>query len=247
MILLVLSLSLIVADPAGPATAAPPSAEEVLARTIAHHDPEGAWSSRPIEIETQVRYGERIAAARGFAGHVETIRVDNAAGRFAYRATKGSARIEIDGRGDAFTARLDGSPEIAAADLETYRLGTERLPFWRDYFTFLYGLPMKLRDPGTRLDPETTRTVFEGREVLALRVTYAPEVGKDTWYFYVEPATFALVGCRFFHDESTNDGEFLVFEAEVEGPHGLRLPKLRRWYVNRDREFLATDEIVTVR
>ena len=224
-----------------------PAAEDVLARSLAHHDPEGAWSSRSIEVAVEVRYGDRIAAARGFAGHTETMRVDNASGLFEYRATKGNSRIEIDGLGDAFAARLDGSTEIAAEDLEKYRLGTERLPFWRDYFTFLYGLPMKLRDPGTRLDPDVARIEFEGRDVYALRVTYAPEVGKDIWYFYVDPDTFALVGCRFFHDESKNDGEFLVFEGEVKGPHGLRLPKVRHWYVNLDREFLATDDVTAIR
>ena len=87
---------------------------------------------------------------------------------------------------------------------------------------------------------------FNERQVLTLRVTYSPEVGKDIWYFYVDPETFALVGCRFFHDEAKNDGEYLVFEGEVSGPHGLRLPKLRHWHMNLDREHIATDEIVTI-
>ena len=107
-------------------------------------------------------------------------------------------------------------------------------------------MPMKLRDPGTRLDPAVKRTELDGRAVLALRVTYAPEVGGDTWYFYVDPRTFALAGCRFYHDESANDGEYIVFEGEVEGPRRLRLPKLRRWHMNRDGEYIAVDEVLSI-
>lgn len=247
MILLMMSLYFAAVEPSASPAAAAPSADELLARSIAHHDPENAWASRPIEIASEVRYGERIAASRGFAGHTETVRIDNAAGRFTYRATKGDARIEIDGDGDQFVARLNGLSEISPDDLEKYRLSDERLPFWRDYFAYLYGLPMKLRDPGTRIDPEVQRTTFAGREVFALRVTYTPEVGKDLWDFYFDPTTSALVGCRFFRDESKNDGEYLVFDDEVEGPHGLRLPKVRHWYVNRDDEYLATDDILSIR
>lgn len=77
---------------------------------------------------------------------------------------------------------------------------------------------MKLRDPGTRLDPTVRRTTFNERQVPVLRVTYAEEVGKDIWYFYVDPETWALTGCRFFHDESKNDGEYIAYEGEIRAP-----------------------------
>ena len=82
--------------------------------------------------------------------------------------------------------------------------------------------------------------------MLTLRVTYAPEVGQDVWYFYFDPESFALVGCRFFHDEAANDGEYIVFDGEVEGPHGLRLPRLRRWHMNRDGEYIAVDDVKSI-
>jgi hypothetical protein len=241
IVVLVLSVA------AGPLPAAEPTAEEVLERMLAYHDPEDAWSKKPLEITAELRYGERIAKSRGYDGRTDRVRVDNAAGRFEYHADKGGDRIEIVGEGDRFSARLNGSSKISAADRNEHRLNPEQLPTWRDYFTYIYGLPMKLRDPGTRLDPDVARTTFNEREVLSLRVTYAEEVGKDIWYFYVDPENWALTGCRFFHDESKNDGEYIVYEGEIEGPHGMRLPKLRHWYTNRDGEFLATDDVVALR
>ena len=128
------------------------------------------------------------------------------------------------------------------------RLDREDGRFWRSYYGFLAGLPMKIADPGARLDPEVAETTFEGRDVNAVRVTYDPEVGGDTWYFYFDPETAELVGCRFYHDESANDGEYITFEGLAEA-NGLRLPRYREWYTNEGDRFLGSDEIrsVTVR
>jgi len=223
-----------------------PTANDVLERSIAYHDPQNTWWTRPIEITAEVRLAERLAAERGYERRIDRIRVDIAAGQFLYRSEKGEHRIEITGNGETFGARLNGSAEIDNEEREEHGLAPDRLARWRDYFAYVFGVPMKLRDPGTRLDPAVTRVEFAGRELLALRVTYSPEVGKDTWYFYVDPETFALAGCRFYHDEGENDGEYIVYEGEVMGPHGLRLPKFRRWHMNRDGEYIAADELLAI-
>ncbi len=78
-------------------------------------------------------------------------------------------------------------------------------------------------------------------------MTYDPDVGGDTWYFYFVPDTFALVGYRFYHDESKNDGEYITLDEEiVDEASGLRLPKVRAWYYNSDGAHLATDDIVSI-
>lgn len=224
-----------------------PSAEALLARSIAYHDPQGAWSSGPIEIVSEVTLTERLARERGYAARTDTVVVDLAGGRFEYRSDKAGDRIEMIEQGGNWTVTLNGSHEISAEAMQRHGLAPDRLPRWRDYHTYMYGLPMKLRDPGTRLDPTVRPIEFAGRQLLSLRVTYAAGVGEDLWYFYFDPHSHALVGCRFFHDEAANDGEYLIFEGEIEGPHGLRLPQVRRWYMNRDGEHIATDTIVALR
>jgi uncharacterized protein DUF6503 len=76
---------------------------------------------------------------------------------------------------------------------------------------------MKLRDPGTRLDPTVKEAVFEGKAVYELRVTYDEAVGTDTWCFFLDRDTCALVGHRFHHNEAQGDGEYVVFSGEVFG------------------------------
>jgi hypothetical protein len=104
---------------------------------------------------------------------------------------------------------------------------------------------MKLRDHGTRLDPHVVETHFAGRSVYQLRVTYDAGVGTDTWYFYLDRETCALIGHRFYHDESARDGEYAVLSEEISG-QGLRLPRVRQWYTNKDDQPVITHTILSI-
>jgi len=216
-LLVPLMIGLSVASYAGQESGTP-SAAEILERSIAYHDPKDLWSSRPLEITAEVRLAERLASERGYAERTDRILIDNGSGAFRYQSTRGDETVDESGDGR-----------------------------YKNYFTYVFGVPMKLRDEGTLVDPALRREKFGGREVLALRVTYSPEVGSDVWDFFFDPETYALTGCRFFHDETARDGEFLVYEGEIEGPEGLRLPRTRLWHMNLDDEYIATDEIISIR
>lgn len=220
-----------------PETDALPSADELLERSIAYHDPDDIWaSSRHHVVLQETRPGGTMRDT--------AVVIDNRAGYFEMtRHLEDGPTIELQIHGDEVTARLDGSESFSAEEAETHRLTPDAAKRTRNYYAYLYGLPMKLRDPGTRLDPEVTRTTFQGRDVLSLRVTYDEDVGGDIWYFYLDPESAALVGYRFYHDESKNDGEYIVLEGEAVSGN-VRLPKARTWHVNADDKLLGTDTIV---
>lgn len=113
----------------------------------------------------------------------------------------------------------------------------------KDYYQYLWALPMKLKDPGTIIDPNVHARDFFGQELLEVRVTYDQEVGNDIWYFYFHPDTYALSGYRFYHDESKNDGEYILIEGEKQ-VNGMKIPARRHWYTHTDRRLLGTDEII---
>ena len=60
---ILLALSLVVA--AIPARAASPSAEALVSRSVAHHDPNDVWSTGRIELEMDVVYSEALVEQRG--------------------------------------------------------------------------------------------------------------------------------------------------------------------------------------
>jgi hypothetical protein len=99
---------------------------------------------------------------------------------------------------------------------------------------------MKLKDKGTLIDQTVTEKTIEKTTYWVLKVTYDPDVGSDTWYFYFDQNTFAMKRYQFFHDETKNDGEYIVLEDELE-LSGMRIPKNRSWYYNTDKTYLGTD------
>jgi hypothetical protein len=56
----------------------------------------------------------------------------------------------------------------------------------QNYYTYLYGLPMKLKDPGT-ISSVVNRKNFLGKEYLVLKVKYEESIGTDSWYFILNP------------------------------------------------------------
>lgn len=233
-----LALVVLIAVAAAPATPQTMSAQDVLSRSINYHDPEGLWSTSSFRIV--------LAGTRHIAGAtMTTIVVDNADGRFHMERSRFGRVVETTVTGDDCWTRLDGSSELTEQQIQRFRLGCDEMKRARDYHVYLYGLPMKLRDAGTIIDPEATRAEFDGGDVWQLRVTYDPDVGTDTWYLYFDTESFALVGYRFYHDESANDGEYITLARETAGG-GLRLPKVRSWYTNADGNLLGTDTVRSI-
>ena len=235
-----LSCVLVLLAAATPAVSAsaetPPTAEELLAASIAYHDPEGTFLAEGYRLRF-------VETRPGGADRRTEIVIDVPGERFEMvrAGERVVAGVMAPGRCEM---TLDGRADVSAEEREEHRLTCERLTTMRDYYTYLWGLPMKLADPGTRLG-RVSATEFEGKAVYDLRVTYDERVGVDTWYFYFDRATSALVGYRFYHDESKNDGEVILLEGEF-AAHGIRLPEQRTWYTHQDDRLLGTDTLVAL-
>jgi len=219
------------------ATKAPQSvAEALLARSIAFHDPDGRWG------RDLVRLAWNGTGADGEERSLSDITI-HPNSDFEMDGSYRGTPLHYSVTGGVVAYELKDAPDSAAAEaLEALRLSRDGGMFWRDYYTYLAGLPMKLRDAGTIIEPRVILTEFMGRAVEAIKVTYDPEVGGDTWYFYFDPDSAELVGCRFYHDESLNDGEYIVLEGLIEAD-GVRIPRKRSWYMNADDEYLGDDTI----
>jgi hypothetical protein len=220
----------------GPVSASQtPSAKQLLERSIAHHDPQGRWAEGVFKmnfVETRPDGGERFT----------DVTIDNRRGRFAVSTTRDGANVDGNLRGGECMWRLDGSADFTDEDREKYRLTCDDLMRMSNYYVYLWGMPMKLMDPGTRLDETVDETEFMGKDVWSIRVTYDESVGTDTWFFYFNPEDAALVGYRFFHDEVKGDGEYIILEGELDF-EGLRLPAVRTWYTNMEDKLLGTDTL----
>lgn len=223
-------ISLLLASPAQM------SGEELLQKTIAFHDPKGDFLQGRYRFEIQGEYANGQVVPR-------VAEVDYRDGTLLDRYERKGHTVEARVEGDRCELRADGSASIPDEVVKELRLTCERAQMYRNYLSYLWGLPMKLRDSGTRVDPVAIQGTFEGREVWELGVSYDPEVGTDRWTFFIDRESFAMIGYAFV--QADGDGEVIPLEGMVELSNGVRLPKKRTWYVTKGRKLLGVDTLVS--
>ena len=214
------------------------TANELLTRSMAFHDPDSKWTKCRFDLVIDMQMPGRPV-------RTSQVVIDNEKGTFELSVLQQGHMLKwmVDGK-DSTEVEMDfRAPDAALAD--SMNLTPDRARRWRDYYAYLYGLPMKLTDEGVNLQEGVISTTFNGQPVLALKVNYDEKVGSDVWYFYFNPNTYAMVGYRFYHDEAKNDGEYIVLEG-MSIHNGMRIPRDRTWYMNADDKLLGTDYLVSM-
>ena len=211
------------------------SGAELLKKAIAYHDPEHNYNTfkNNFLITTKTPDGKERSSS---------IFIDVAAQKFELKSSRNDRSVSYNIVNDSVQFALDGKATYTEEEVKTYNLTKARAIFMKNYYSYLYGLPMKLQDPGTIINPVVERKDFMGQEYLVLAVKYEEGVGKDAWYFYFDPKTYALKVYQFYHDQTKNDGEYILLSGEEE-LSGIKIPKARAWYLNQDDKYLATDTL----
>jgi len=211
------------------------SAGQLLNKAISYHDPQGNWEDFKGQLFITMK-------TPNSSDRLSEITIDLPQQYFKLIAKKDTVITEqILDKGNC-KLLLNGSETISEDEAKKHRLSCERAQTMKNYYTYLYGLPMKLKDPGTLLDPKVYKKTFKGKSYSVLKVSYEEPVGNDSWYFYFDPDNFALEVYQFYHDESKNDGEYIILTGQEE-IKGIKMPKTRAWYYNKDDKYLGTDTL----
>ena len=211
------------------------SGNELLEKAIAFHDPEDNWSTFKGKMLIEMENPKSSMRST-------LVELKLPTNYFKTTVTKDNYVIESELYNDECTLKLNGSTSIFPKIKDSLNISCDRAKMMKNYYTYLYGLPMKLKDPGTIIDNKVIKKTFKEKEYLVLKATYDEEVGNDTWYFYFDPKTYAMEVYQFFHDESKNDGEYILLSGLIT-VNGIKIPKVRKWYYNKDDVFLATDDL----
>lgn len=216
-----------------PAASQELTGQQLLEKAIEYHDPNGNWNTFNGTLNVTMETPKNDP-------RVSTIKINLPQEYFYVKATRDKKTTEYTVKKDTCMISLNGETNISEEDANKNNLNCERANLYKNYYTYLYGLPMKLKDEGTMIDPKVTKKTFKGKDYLVLKVTYAETVGKDTWYFYFDPKTYAMEVYQFFKDEAKNDGEYILLTEEVV-INDIKMPKKRAWYYNKDDGYLGTD------
>lgn len=213
------------------------SGQELLDRSIAFHDPNKQWHQFDGQFTV-------IMKTPNSTDRISSIILNNPEQNFTLTVEKDSDTYSYVLKKNECQISLNDNTNISEADRTKFKLNCERGNMMKNYYSYLYGLPMKLKDPGAIVDPTVYKKTFKNKEYLVLRVGYDLEVGEDIWYFYFDPMSYAMEVYQFFHDETKNDGEYILLSG-LEIIEGIKMPKTRAWYYNKDNTYLGTD-ILTI-
>ncbi len=215
-----------------------PTPTALLDKSITYHDPNNQWTTWQAEFMVELEMKDR-------PNRISRVNIDNQEGNFYLIVQRDGHTIERGFRYGECQLLFDRKEPTDKEAIKKYQLNCERNQMYRNYYTYLYGLPMKLKDKGTQLD-KVEAVSFQGEDYWRLRVTYDADVGSDIWYFYFDQVTYALEAYQFYHDETKNDGEYILLNGEAT-ISGIRIPKDRTWYMNQDDKLLGTDFLKVIR
>lgn len=207
------------------------NAQELIDKAIQFHDPSGGWSrfNGTLTVAMQLPEG---------ATRVSTIDINLPQEYFSISAQR-----------DSGVTRYTLSKEKCTTSIKNVAPKAKRTPcetaiLYKNYYTYLFGLPMKLKDTGTNISETVRRLPFKGKEYLVLQASYDEGVGTDVWRFYFDPSTYAMEIYQFFKGDpegtGKNTGEYIVLK-DLETINGIKFPKERAWYYNKDDVYLGTD------
>ena len=206
--------------------------KQLLEKAIAFHDPNGHWKTFKGELFVTMEIPNS-------SPRKSRIRINLPEQYFLVKAVKDTIVTEYAiHKGDCSMA-INGNTNPSEVLKKKHGLSCERANLYKNYYTYLYGLPMKLKDKGTIIDEKVERKTFKGKEYLVLKATYSKEVGKDIWYFYFNPETYAMEVYQFFK-EAKESGEYILLSG-LETINDIKMPKNRAWYYNKDNGYLGTD------
>jgi len=192
---------------------------QLLEKAIEYHDPNGNWETFSGTLNITMKIPTK-------SDRHSMIRVDLPNEFFQLFGNQNNISYEYTLENQKCNINYNG--HMATEEEKTANnLSCERAKMYQNYYTYLYGLPMKLKN------------------YLVLKVSYEKEVGEDTWYFYFDPSTYAMEVYQFYHEEEKNDGEFILLSG-LETVNGIKMPKKRIWYYNKGEKYLGTDILTVV-
>lgn len=212
---------------------------QLLKNAINYHDQSGNWKTFNNEFTV-------IMTTPDASKRTSHITINLPAKYFSVTATKDTVTTSFTLDNNKCELTYNGKILDSAAAKEK-NMTCDRAQLYKNYYSYLYGLPMKLNDPGTNISEKIEKRFFKGKEYLILKATYDEAVGSDVWYFYFDPQTYAMEIYQFFKTddsgkEKPDTGEYILLSQETV-VHGVKMPKVRAWYYNKDDRYLGTDTL----
>ena len=118
------------------------SGEELLNKSISYHDPNNSWKNFNGVMNITMTRPDK--SQRNSEVEIDVLR-----SFFRSKVIQDENTIEQIVENDLCKITLNGKSTFSEDEIKKHRLTCGFALKMRNYYTYLYGLPMKLKDPGT--------------------------------------------------------------------------------------------------
>lgn len=195
----------------------PHSSREIVNKSIAFHDPGNNWKNfkGKLFFESRFSFNDSVPEAL-------ELTFDIANQFFRYK--------NIDRKVDIIYNKDVCELISENGSCDGYSLTSK-------FYPFIWGLPMKLNEPGVHPEKDFRKTTFNNLSAWEVEVRYTNE---NYWYYF-DVNNYALVGFKFIKNDSSQKGEIVVLK-DIDSLNEIKFPKHRTW-LNLDSTLIGTNEL----
>ncbi len=216
----------------------PTTAIEWIEYSIKYHDPKNNWdtfSSQVSSFSKVDRGGESLEeSTRQFS-------FDNSTSYFGMSMDVQEFPLRIDISNDNCQT-VWKKKEITKEENNRYINDCKFGKNYRNYYRYLIGIPMVLKDDSAIVNPIVEEENINGKNYKKITVNYAPVNENPTWEFFIDPMNGKLVRSKFIRYNEKNEitgGEILDY-PEHKLIQGMQLRTKMLWYYLNEK-FLADE------
>lgn len=208
---------------------------EVINASIQYHDPNMKWASLKGEFKV---VSERDTTRLILANNISKVEWNE--------LLKDSRTITGGYIGDSCYVHIDGRSVKPEGEIDNFLLDCTQIKGRSNYWLYMFGLPMKLKDEQAIVAQKSELVDFLGNKYWRIRVDYNGSAAGEYWQFYFAPETFRFAIAQYFHPALGDDSEYIVYDTPID-LHGMVLPSKHSWYMYNEREFIGSETLTIKR
>jgi len=212
---------------------------ELIDKSIRFHDPDSSWHKLFTDIDIVIAVNRDNALDTT----ERKLMLDLENGIFEMRYLKDEKSALLHYAADTCYGTLENELEIDPIFMDYHRINCDRAKMFNSYYRYLIGLPMKLNDAGAIINPYVNEVTYKEKKYNVVKVTYDPQVGTDTWRFYLDPETHQLEIAEFSKNGLFDKGEKIMLSLH-QRVQNILLPGRMEWYALPYHAFVADEKLI---
>ncbi len=220
------------------------NAKELIQKSIAYHDQKGNWKNFEATIIANTTFQE---PKRKGQERTTELYFNNKNGEFKIYSKSPTIeyRGEI-GKDTCYNSALNELSEEVASKYKSV-LSCDGISFYKNYYSYLIGMPMKLEDNQAIINDTLFERTYNNVAYDVVKVNYEPLDKSPVWYFYFDKNTHAFELSKFTSREDENKGgEYIIYNNE-EKVNDIILKTQQVWLYNTPNlDSLAVDNFTFI-